>query len=326
MSIVHIISGFLGAGKTTFIQMLLKHAFQNQKVVLIENEFGEIGIDGAFLTDSGMEVKEINSGCICCSLTGDFKEALADVSKQYQPDIILIEPSGVGKLSDVIKAVETLDSLTLGSSITVVDAKKCKLYHKNFGEFFNNQIQYGDVIAFSRTQMVSEEILKQDLEIIEELNPDAMVITTKWSELDEVIFKKLFQKETLRHTLLEEMEICEVCGCHHEHDHHHDHHEEHHHEHHHHHADEVFESMGASVTHHYSKEELEKIVSALASDQQLGMVLRAKGVIQGQNEWYHFDVTGNEYEIRIGKPNHTSEYCVIGKNLNQEAIKTLFGE
>ena len=236
MAKIDIISGFLGAGKTTLIQKLLKEALKGEKVVLIENEFGEIGIDGGFLKDAGIEVTEMNSGCICCSLVGDFGSALKEVVTQYNPDRIIIEPSGVGKLSDVIKAVQGVAEdveLDLNSFVTVADAKKCKMYIKNFGEFYNNQVEYAGSIILSRTGDVAEDKLNESVALLREHNEKAAIITTPWDELSgEQILKVMEDGNDMVKELLEEEEICPVCGGHHDHEHHHDHdHEHHHHDH-----------------------------------------------------------------------------------------------
>ena len=236
MAKIDIISGFLGAGKTTLIQKLLKEALKGEKVVLIENEFGEIGIDGGFLKDAGIEVTEMNSGCICCSLVGDFGSALKEVVTQYNPDRIIIEPSGVGKLSDVIKAVQGVAEdveLDLNSFVTVADAKKCKMYIKNFGEFYNNQVEYAGSIILSRTGDVAEDKLNESVALLREHNEKAAIITTPWDELSgEQILKVMEDGNDMVKELLEEEEICPVCGGHHDHD-HDDHDHEHEHEHHH---------------------------------------------------------------------------------------------
>ena len=253
MAKIDIISGFLGAGKTTLIQKLLKEALKGEKVVLIENEFGEIGIDGGFLKDAGIEVTEMNSGCICCSLVGDFGSALKEVVTQYNPDRIIIEPSGVGKLSDVIKAVQGVAEdveLDLNSFVTVADAKKCKMYIKNFGEFYNNQVEYAGSIILSRTGDVAEDKLNESVALLREHNEKAAIITTPWDELSgEQILKVMEDRNDMVKELLEEEEICPVCGGHHDHEHHHHDHDEecscgcghdhdHDHEHHHHDHDE----------------------------------------------------------------------------------------
>ena len=323
MTKVDIISGFLGAGKTTLISKLLKEALKGEQVVLIENEFGEIGIDGGFLKDAGIEVTEMNSGCICCSLVGDFGSALKEVVTQYNPDRIIIEPSGVGKLSDVIKAVQGVAEdveLDLNSFVTVADAKKCKMYMKNFGEFYNNQVEYAGSIILSRTGDVAEDKLNESVALLREHNEKAAIITTPWDELSgEQILKVMEDGNDMVKELLEEEEICPVCGGHHhdhdhhdheEHDHEHHHHEhdeecscgcghdhdhEHHHHdhdeecscgcghdhdhHHHHHADEVFTSWGVETPNKYDKEELSEILRKLSETDDYGNILRAKGML-----------------------------------------------
>ncbi len=283
MSKVDIISGFLGAGKTTLIRKLVKESLSNEKVVLIENEFGEIGIDGGFMRDAGVEVNELSQGCICCSLVGDFEQSLKQVLDQYNPDRIIIEPSGVGKLSDIIDAVEKVNDerLELNSFLAVVDAKKCKMYHKNFGEFFNNQIASASIVVLSRTQDVDEAKLATDIEIVRELNEHAPVITTPWDELTgDQILEAANNKEALEKALVaaEEEHQHSVHGHHHhhhdheehehhhdhdhdhdEHEHHHDHdhdeHEHHHHHHHHHHDGEAVPHTDDGDTKLYYNEE-----------------------------------------------------------------------
>ena len=244
MTKIDIISGFLGAGKTTLIKKLIAEAFQGQKVVLIENEFGEIGIDGGFLKESGIQINEMNSGCICCSLVGDFNAALKDVLSQYEPDRIIIEPSGVGKLSDVIKAVQRVvdgENVVLNSHITVADVKRAKMYIKNFGEFYKNQVEFASAIILSRTQDVKEDKLEKTIELIRTLNAHSPIVTTPWEEITgEQILAVMEGKNDFAEELLREAEICPECGhhhhesehCHHEHD--HDHHDDHGHEDHHH--------------------------------------------------------------------------------------------
>ena len=374
MAKIDIISGFLGAGKTTLIKKLVADAFQGEKLVIIENEFGEIGIDGGFLKESGIQITEMNSGCICCSLVGDFGNALKDVLEKYSPDRVIIEPSGVGKLSDVIKAVKNIgDDVKINSTATVVDASKCKMYMKNYGEFYNNQIESAGTIILSRTQNVSEEKLAKVLTMIKEKNDEASVITTPWDQIDgKKILDAMEKVNTLEKELLEEHhhhdgecgcghehhhhdhdEECgcghehhhdhdEECGCghehHHDHDgecgcghehHHHDHHGEcgcgHHHEHGHHHADDVFTSWGVETAHKFTEEELKDIVSKLASDKSFGDVLRAKGIVASdEGEWFHFDLVPEETELRRGAADYTGRICVIGSNLNEDAIKELF--
>ena len=254
MAKIDIISGFLGAGKTTLIKKLVADAFQGEKLVIIENEFGEIGIDGGFLKESGIQITEMNSGCICCSLVGDFGNALKDVLEKYSPDRVIIEPSGVGKLSDVIKAVKNIgDDVKINSTAAVVDASKCKMYMKNYGEFYNNQIESAGTIILSRTQNVSEEKLAKVLTMIREKNDEASVITTPWDQIDgKNILEAMEKVNTLEKELLEEHhhhhhDHDEECGCGHDHDHEHHHHDhdgecgcghDHNHEHHHHDHDE----------------------------------------------------------------------------------------
>lgn len=319
MTKIDIISGFLGAGKTTLIKKLLKEALGQEKVVLIENEFGEIGIDGGFLKEAGIQVTEMNSGCICCSLVGDFGTALREVVSQYAPDRIIIEPSGVGKLSDVIKAVqkETENcSLTLNSFVTVADAKKCKMYMKNFGEFYNNQVEYSGTVILSRTAQMPEEKLGQAVELIRKHNQKAAVITTPWEELDgEKILAVMEEGNQLEMELLEEEEICPECG------HHHSHGEEHHH-----HADEVFTSWGAETPKKYEKEAMEQILKDLSGTDCYGTILRAKGIVEGPDHtWLHFDLVPGEYEVREGEADYTGRICVIGSDLDTEKIQALFG-
>jgi G3E family GTPase len=238
MTKIDIVSGFLGAGKTTLIKKLLQEGFKGEKLVLIENEFGEIGIDGGFLKDAGVEITEMNSGCICCSLVGDFSTALKEVLSTYSPDRVIIEPSGVGKLSDVIKAVQGVDDdqISLNSFVTVADAGKCKMYMKNFGEFFNNQIEYANTIILSRTQNQKEEKLEEVVRLIREHNENATVITTPWDDITgEKIVEAMEKKDSFTEDLMREADVCPTCGHHHDHDHHHDHEEGHcDHEHHHH--------------------------------------------------------------------------------------------
>ena len=274
MTKIDIISGFLGAGKTTLIQKLIKEVYAGKKVVLVENEFGEIGIDGGFLKDAGIVVNEINSGCICCTLQGDFRNALQEVVKKYDPDHIIIEPSGVGKLSDILAVVKDVEGLQLNSYSTVVDAKRCEIYHKNFKEFFDDQISTAACVILSRTQLVDEETLQKDIAIIRELNHDARIITTPWDDLSGQAIIDAMEGSTDGFPELEEEVECCCCGCgchdedddddcccghdHHEHEHHHHkeeeccccgshEHEEHHHEHHH--DDEEY------CCHHHHEEE-----------------------------------------------------------------------
>ena len=337
---IDIISGFLGAGKTTLIKKLLKDGFQGEQVVLIENEFGEIGIDGGFLKEAGIQIREMNSGCICCSLVGDFGTSLKEVVTKYNPDRILIEPSGVGKLSDVIKAVQGVQDevdIKLNSYTTVVDAKKCKMYMKNFGEFFDNQIQYAGAIIMSRTDIASEKKVQESLELLRSLNKDAAIITTPIENLDG---KKLV--EVMEHPVSLEQEMLEEehehhhhhdgeCGCGHDHE-EHEHHHYHDgecgcgHDHHHHHADEVFTSWGRETIKKYTREGLEKILEALSEADKYGIILRAKGMLPAEDgTWIYFDMVPEETEIREGAPEYTGRLCVIGSKLDEHALEELFG-
>ena len=269
MTKIDIISGFLGAGKTTLIKKLIQEAFQGQKVVLIENEFGEIGIDGGFLKESGIQINEMNSGCICCSLVGDFKTALQDVLKQYEPDRIIIEPSGVGKLSDVIKAVQKVvdgEKVLLNSYITVADAQRAKMYLKNFGEFYNNQVEFASAIILSRTQKVTEKKLEQVVEMIREINDKSPIVTTPWDELtgrqilDVMEGKNDFEEELLAAAAAaptHEHHHDHEHGCHHDHHHGHGEHEHEEHEHDHHHEHEEHEHEEHEHGHHHGHEEHE---------------------------------------------------------------------
>ena len=365
MTKIDIISGFLGAGKTTLIKKLLSEALKGQQVVLIENEFGEIGIDGGFLKESGIEIREMNSGCICCSLVGDFGTSLKEVITTYHPDRIVIEPSGVGKLSDVIKAVKNVDvdcEISLNSYTTVVDVNKCKMYMRNFGEFFENQLEYARTIILSRTDTpkATEEKVERTVEMIRKVNKDAVIITTPIEELagDQIL-------EAMEHGREEEEVICPVCGhdhhghehhhegecgCGHDHDHEHHHdgecgcghdhdHEHHHdgecscgcghdhdHDHHHHHADEVFTSWGRETAKKYSKEEIENILKTLSEDESFGTILRAKGMVDGKDgQWIYFDMVPEEYEVRTGAAQITGKLCVIGSKMNEEKLAEIFG-
>ncbi len=338
MTKIDIVSGFLGAGKTTLIQKLLKEAFQGEQVVLIENEFGEIGIDGGFLKESGIQIREMNSGCICCSLVGDFGESLKEVMETYHPDRILIEPSGVGKLSDVIKAVEGVEGAgewRLTSHTTVVDVTKCKMYMRNFGEFFNNQIEYAGAILLSRTDKASYEKVKDTVELLRTLNEKSPIITTPIGHLSG---QKLL--ETMEHgSTLEEELLEEIQGLYHEeHHHHHEHcehghreddcgceHHHHDHDHHHHHADEVFTSWGRETANTYTEQELQAILKKLEENAAYGTVLRAKGMVKGKDgQWLYFDMVPQEHEIRSGAAGYTGRVCVIGSKLNEAGLEQLF--
>ena len=396
---IDIFSGFLGAGKTTLIKKLIKEAFQGEKIVLIENEFGEIGIDGGFMREAGIQVNELNSGCICCSLVGDFREALKKVVETYHPDRILIEPSGVGKLSDVTRAVEGVGEtlpVSLNSFVTVADVNKVKMYMKNFGEFYDDQISHASCIILSRTGSADEKKVAAAVALIQEKNPTATIVTTDWNELTGAqIVSVMDGKRDLVAELLSEAQASnaahadedeeehhhhhhdhdedghECCHHHHDHDddddddedehehhhhhdeddhhghecchHHHDHdddddddeHEHHHHHHdgecccghhHHHHdhdADEVFTSWGHETAHKYSHDELESILTTLDSS-EYGAVLRAKGIVDGGDTWYEFDMVPGEHEIRTCGPDVTGKVCVIGSQLKEHEVEELF--
>ncbi|MBR7095109.1 MAG: GTP-binding protein [Clostridia bacterium] len=365
MTKIDIFSGFLGAGKTTLIKKLIAEAYAGEKLVLIENEFGEIGIDGGFLREAGVTINEMNSGCICCSLVGDFGKALESVLRDYAPDRILIEPSGVGKLSDVIRAVQGL-SLTdaeLGSATVVVDAKKCRMYIKNFGEFFCDQVEHAGAIVLSRTGDMTEAAIATSVALLREHNPNAVIVTTPWDKLTgRQILDAATGTNTLASVLAElaeeahhhhhhhhdDDEECECgchhdhghhhhdhdeeceCGCHHDHGHHHHDHDEececgcHHDHHHHHHADEVFASFGAETARTYTREELSAILSELDGG-EYGAVLRAKGIVAAADgTWLHFDYVPEESEVRLGAPDVTGRVCVIGSGIDEDKLKALF--
>ena len=390
MTKIDIVSGFLGAGKTTLIKKMVKEAYQGEKLVLIENEFGEISIDGGFLKDAGIQISEMSSGCICCSLVGDFGKALREVKEQFQPDRILIEPSGVGKLSDVIVAVEhtvaDIPDMKLNSFVTVADAGKVKVYMKNFGEFYNNQIEAAGTIILSRTQKLTQEKLEAAVALLREKNPTAAILTTPWDQLDGKTVLAAVEKVSLADELLEKMraeheaEEAEHHHHHHEHDHdddhdehehhhhhdhddeddhehcchhhhhegeehedchHHDHdeeHEHHHHHdgqecddpacschHHHHHADEVFTSWGAETPKQFTQADIDRILTALDSG-DYGAILRAKGIVPAADgQWLHFDYVPQEHEVRYGSADYTGRLCVIGSQLKEDGLKTLFG-
>ena len=387
MTKIDIVSGFLGAGKTTLIKKMVKEAYQGEKLVLIENEFGEISIDGGFLKDAGIQISEMSSGCICCSLVGDFGKALREVKEQFQPDRILIEPSGVGKLSDVIVAVENtvadIPDMKLNSFVTVADAGKVKVYMKNFGEFYNNQIEAAGTIILSRTQKLTQEKLEAAVALLRETNPTAAILTTPWDQLDGKTVLAAVEKVSLADELLEKMraeheaEEAEHHHHHHDHDehdedahehhhhhdhdededehehhHHHDHdhdhdhehehehdeHEHHHHHdgqecddpecachHHHHHADEVFTSWGAETPKQFTQADIDRILTALDSG-DYGAILRAKGIVPAADgQWLHFDYVPQEHEVRYGSADYTGRLCVIGSQLKEDGLKTLFG-
>ena len=314
---VDIFSGFLGAGKTTLIKKLIQEVYKGEKVVLIENEFGEIGVDGGFLQDAGIQITEMNSGCICCTLVGDFAKALKEVASKYAPDRIVIEPSGVGKLSDVIRAVQRagVEDAQLNAFCTVVDAKKCKMYLKNFGEFFLDQVENASCIVLSHTG--DEKKVAEAVSLLRE-HTDVTIVTTDWTELKGADILAAIEKkdslaaelERLAHETHEEHEHC----CHH---HDGDEHE------HHHHADEVFTSWGVETGKSFTREDLEKKLAALASG-KFGQVLRAKGIVDGGDVWYHFDYVPGEPDVRTGSAAVTGRLCVIGCKLDEDALQTLF--
>ena len=345
MTKIDIYSGFLGAGKTTLIKKMIRESYCGQKLVLIENEFGEIGIDGGFLQDAGINITEMNSGCICCSLVGDFGRALTQVIEEYDPDRIVIEPSGVGKLSDVIAAVNkvTNDQVTLGYTVAVVDAGKVKVYMKNFGEFYNNQVETASTIILSRTDAISQQKLDNAVAMLREHNSDATIVTTPWDELtgDQIVdamegnaslAAELAQLEQEHHHHHHEYDHC-CCGHDHDHDHEHHHHEDghcccghdHDHEHHHHHADEVFTSWGVETAKKFTAQDIEEALRKLDT-REYGFVLRAKGIVAGQDgSWIHFDYVPGESNVRTGSAAVTGKLCVIGSDLDEADIAELFG-
>ena len=406
MTKIDIFSGFLGAGKTTLIKKLLKEAYSGEKLVLIENEFGEIGIDGGFMQDAGIEVTEMNSGCICCSLVGDFSKALCKVLDEYRPNRILIEPSGVGKLSDIIRAVQGVASedVVLNGFTTVADVKKCKMYMKNFGEFFNDQIENAGCIVLSHTQSVCEEKIAETVALLREHNATATVVTTPWEQLDGAqLLAAMERRDTIEEELVRLAKAAEhhhhhhdedecddpECCCHHHHDHdedeheHHHHHHHHHHDedecddpdccchhhhdhdedahehhhhhhhhdedecddpeccchhhhdhdedehehhHHHHHADDVFVSWGVETAKKFDEAELRAILDALLEEKTYGVVLRAKGIVEGKDgTWLHFDYVPGEGDVRHGSAGITGRLCVIGSGLKKSALAALFG-
>ena len=363
---VDIISGFLGAGKTTLIQKLLKTVYAGENVVLIENEFGEIGIDGGFLKESGIEIKEMNSGCICCSLVGDFSESLKEVVKTYNPDRIIIEPSGVGKLSDVVKAVERVKNelnMEIAYKAVVIDVTKCKMYMKNFGVFYLNQIENANTIFFSRTDIAKEEKVEEALSLIKEHNPYGAVVTTPVEKLEtKAIESALMNNNSVADMLKAEEhhhgdgECCqghhhhddgECCHehhhhhddgeCCHEHHHHHDDgeccHEHHHHhddgecchDHGHHHADDVFTSWGTETSVAFNEEKLKSIFERFERETK-GEILRSKGMVKAENneQWLYFDYVPGQFDLRYGTPDYIGKVCVIASGYTEEELKNIF--
>ena len=323
MTKTDIFSGFLGAGKTTLIRKLIKEAYKGEKLVLIENEFGEIAIDGGFLRDAGVEITEMNSGCICCTLVGDFTKALKKVIEDFAPDRILIEPSGVGKLSDVARAVEKVEGAVIGSKITVVDAGKAKMYMRNFGEFFNDQVENADLIVLSRTDVAPAEKVVAASELLRGLNPAARLITTPWDSLSGEQIREAMERSVLHDEMAElEREQHEHRCCH-----HHDHDEDEEHEHHHHHhADEVFTSWGRETARKFSESGIRDILARLGDGEKYGVVLRAKGIVDSvDGEWIYFDYVPGEIDVRRGAAAVTGRFCVIGSKMDENALKELFG-
>ena len=336
MTKIDIFSGFLGAGKTTLIKKLIKEAYSGEKLVLIENEFGQIGIDGGFMQDAGIEVREMNSGCICCSLVGDFGKALEKVLTEYKPDRILIEPSGVGKLSDIIRAVQNVapQGAVLNGFTTVVDVNKCRMYMKNFGEFFNDQIENAGCIVLSHTEGASEQKINEAVAMLKEHNATAVIVTTPWSQLDG---KQLLSAMERRDTIEEELaRLAATAGEEHHHHHHHHHDDDdddecddpecschHHHDHD---ADEVFVSWGVETAKKFGEDELHGILESLMEEGKYGIVLRAKGIVEGTDgRWIHFDYVPGEPDVRHGTAGVTGRLCVIGSHLNKAALAGLFG-
>lgn len=311
MAKVDIYSGFLGAGKTTLIRKLLMDGYDREKVVLIENEFGEIGIDSGFLADAGIKITEMNSGCICCTLVGDFAIALKKVVDEFDPDRILIEPSGVGKLSDVAAAVADVEGCEIAAMVTVVDATKCRMYHKNFGEFFNNQIASAGTVVLSHTELTDEETVREAVNIVRELNGDANLITSPLKELR----GKQIMNEFKPGAEIEHMEH----EHHHDHDHDHEHH--HHHHDHEHDADEVFDSIGIETVKTYGRKELEDILTSFKDDER---ILRAKGMVKGEDGWLFFDYVPGNVDVRKGSVQVTGRIVVIGADIDEEEIKSRF--
>ena len=347
MTKIDIFSGFLGAGKTTLIKKMLEESFKDEQIVLIENEFGEVGIDGGFLKDSGIEISEMNSGCICCSLVGDFAANLHEVIEKFHPDRILIEPSGVGKLSDVMKSVidiEKEEDVKLNGLVTVVNAKKASKQMKAFGEFFNNQIEYATTVILSRSQDATPEQLEFCVKQIQALNKNAAIITTDWKAISgEKILEVIEGQDNLEIKVLAEARSAHDKADH-DHEHHHDHdHEEHehHHEHgenctcgchdhdhehhHHHHADDVFTSWGRETPHKYEKSVIENALKKFVDTEEYGVILRAKGMVESTDgSWIYFDMVSGEYELREGEPDYTGRLCVIGTDLKEDKLEELF--
>ena len=363
---INIISGFLGAGKTTLIKKLLAGgAFGDEKLVLLENEYGEVGVDGAFMKNSGIEITELNSGCICCTLAGDFHDALIEMIDKYHPDRVIIEPSGVGKLSEVRNVIAGLAreiDVTLEACATVADVNRCRTYARNFGEFFLDQIQSAECIILSRTQMTSQEKLDKALELLKGINDKARIVTTPWDELgakalldviesEQPLVDEFDESRMHHHHDDEDEDECECREHDHDHEHHHDHddehdhdeHEhhyehdhdhEHHHDHHHHHhhhdgehdADEVFDDFGVETAKVFTEKEIASCLDALHDVDRFGSVIRAKGVVRcDDGGWIHFDYVPGSKDVRRGEADYTGRVCVIGVGIDVPAIKGLFG-
>lgn len=363
MTKVDIFSGFLGAGKTTLIKKLLEESFKGEKCVLIENEFGEVGVDSGFLKDSGIEITELNSGCICCTLVGDFDKNLREVMSKFSPDRILIEPSGVGKLSDVAASVIRLEEeigLSLCGMATIVNAKKARKQMKAFGEFFKDQIVHATAVILSRSDEIGEDELSAVTDAIKEMNPKAHIITTPWKELSGEKIKDVIEgldnleAKALSMASHEEEEREHEHEHHHDHDehehhhhhhghdeeddehdhdhehehHHHDHddHDEHEHHHHHHHADEVFDTWGIETPKTITREKIENAMKTFAESSEYGEVIRSKGIVKTpEDKWLYFDLVDGDYEIREGAPDFTGRLVVIGVDLKEDRIPSLFG-
>ncbi len=359
---INVISGFLGAGKTTLIRKLLTGSLKNEKVVLLENEYGDIGVDGAFMKDAGITVTELNAGCICCTLAGDFQAAIDQLIDTYQPTRILVEPTGVGKLSEILSAIEKAKQrhpdIDVGGSATVVDAGKCRMYAKNFGEFFIDQVKSASTVIFSRTQLLSAERVEKSMALIRELHPDARVITTPWDDMEPDFMLDVIENgKPIAFAPLEDEDEDEDGHEHHhhhhehdhdhdededehdhDHDHHHDHdhdHDEHghgheHHHHHHHHdgehdADEVFQNIGVETAQRFEREDIRNKLEALSDEEEYGRVLRAKGILQdAEGKWFQFDFVPGEIDFRDSAPDYTGRFCVIGAHLDEKALKELF--
>lgn len=365
MTKIDIISGFLGAGKTTLIKKLLAEGLPKEKVVLIENEYGEVGIDGGFLKDSGIQITEMNSGCICCTLAGDFVVAIKEILGKFSPDRIIIEPSGVGKLSDVMAAVidlEKTEEVHLDALVTVVNVLSFKKQSKAFGEFFSNQIEHATTVIMSRTQNADGDKTEQCMKMVQELNPDAAIITTPWDDINgEKILSVMEGRDNLEMKTLamhhhehdhreheehhhhdhhhehhhHEHDHEHEHHHHHDHEHHHEHHHdhEHHHEHHHdhehhhehHHADEIFDTWGKETAHKFDRDSIDSALKGFAESEDCGNILRAKGMVEGDGEWIYFDFVEGEYELRAGEPDYTGRLVVIGTDLCEDKIEKAFG-